>query len=103
MKHYKEFDKIYLGWSDISSLILVTIGDDEHMKSEILDFGSDGDYSAYLVDKDTEIGEHYQLVFTGNVWLKIYDDQELRQDLCAKQIKIYRAGDFGCIIQLIKN
>ena len=36
-------------------------------------------------------------------WLKIYDDEGLTEDYSADKIRVYRAGDFGCIIQLLKE
>jgi hypothetical protein len=68
----------------------------------VLDFGEDGVYGAYIIDENTEIGSHYSKVATFNDWLKIYDDDELTYKVYAEEINIYRAGDFGCIIQVIK-
>lgn len=54
MKDHREYKKIPLGESDIASLLL------RHPAGcEMLDFGEDGSYSAYLVDDDCEIPEHY--------------------------------------------
>lgn len=71
------------------------------MKLQKLHFGGDGNYSAYLVDDpDAEIGSHYSLVATFEKWLKIYDDEGLVFRGDAREIKVYQAGQFGCIIQL---
>lgn len=53
--------------------------------------------------EEAHIGEHYNLVFEGTNWIRIYDDNELTLHAKADVIKIYRAGEFGCIIQLLGN
>ena len=68
----------------------------------MIHFGSDGVYSAYIVDQEAEIGEHYKKVYSFTDWLKIYDDEGLAFDVCGKEINIYRAAEMGCIIQVIK-
>ncbi len=93
---YKDAKKIDLGMSDIASLTLRAPD-----KAEILKFGGDSAYTAYFLDEDEaeyEIGEHYTEVFSCENWLKTYDDDILTNKIYAKTIKIYRAGDYGCII-----
>ena len=96
MKHYKDYDKNYIGESDIARLILSY----PHGVSA-LNFGEDGIYCAYIVDGDAIIGDHYKKVLQAEHWLKIYDDMALIQEFKGNQINIYRAGGFGCIIQII--
>lgn len=105
MENYKECPVAYIGDSDIAALILVGYrnGSKDGLVTEPLYFGMDGSYKAYIVDEETEIGKHYKLKATFNYWLKIYDDDELVHNIKAKEIKIYRAGDMGCIIQIIKE
>lgn len=98
MKHYKEFQKEHIGESDIASL---TIRSGNNVDK--LNFGEDGNYEAYIVTEVAHIGEHYSLVFEGTNWIRIYDDTELTFLAYADVIKIYRAGDFGCVIQLLGN
>lgn len=98
MKTYKDFEKRPIGDSDISSLTIRY-----PMKAEVLNFGSDGSYSAYIVTEDAEIGEHYRLVSQGTHWAILYDEFGKTFSCHADEIKIYRAGEFGCIIQLIGN
>lgn len=96
MKNYKEFQKIHIGSSGIASLTLRSCGN-----VAPLDFGEDGSYSAYECFGDVAIGEHYEKVFSGESWLKIFDDDMLRYDKRGgeyKHIDIYRAGEMGCII-----
>jgi hypothetical protein len=101
MKYYKEFSKTFIGSSDIAGLVLSGYRNDDGHVVEPLYFGEDGRYAAYIVTGDTEIGSHYHLRTAFNDWLKIYDDDGLTLDLKAKEIRIYRAGEFGCVIQLI--
>ena len=101
MKTYKEYGKITLGYSDIASLTLVGIKGKKELTSEILQFGSDGNYSAYIVPENTEIPEHYKEISAFTDWLRIYDDDSKVADLSADEIKIFRAGNFGMIIQII--
>lgn len=100
MKSYKDYEKRFIGSSDIASLVLVGC-DADGLKSEFLNFGEDGEYRAYIVGSYTEIPEHYKHVYTFECWLKIYDDEELTYSERAKEFNIYRAGEFGCIIQVI--
>ena len=94
MKNYKEYEKRFIGASDIAALILVGC-DENGLKTSTLDFGEDGSYMAYVVDEDAEIGAHYKKVADFKHWLKIYDDDELTYRVNAQEINIYRAGDFG--------
>ena len=66
-----------------------------------LDFGEDGAYYARIVDSDTEIPAHYERVFTTySPWLWVYDDENKVIEIQNESgFAIYRAGDFGCIIQ----
>ena len=106
MKSYKEYDREFIGDSDIAALTFVGTTKNG-LKANILDFGSDGRYNAYIVDENAKIGDHYTLELEFETssgfkaWLKIYDDEGLTADYSADKIKVYRAGDFGCIIQLI--
>lgn len=102
MKNYKEYEKRFIGASDIAALILVGC-DENGLKTSTLDFGEDGSYMAYVVDEDAELGAHYKKVADFKHWLKIYDDDELTYRVNAQEINIYRAGDFGCIIQTISK
>lgn len=102
MKSYKNFPVVYVGESDIASLIVRSCGDD---RVAVLDFGGDGAYQAYhCIGDDVEIGEHYVPVFEGHSWLKIYDDHGLAYNenrYCEAEhtkVTLYRAGGYGLII-----
>lgn len=101
MKNYKEYERTYIGSSDYAAL-LVSGCKDGKLDSQYIHFGEDGIYNAYIVDGNAKIGNHYELECEFENWLKVYDDQGLVETFYAKHIKIYTAGDFGCIIQLIK-
>lgn len=98
MKNYKDYDVEFIGNSDIASLTLRA-----PMRAEILNFGEDNSYMAYIVDKDAEIGSHYKLEYTFDHWLKVYDDDGLVRTFTGDIIKVYSAGQMGCIIQIIKE
>ena len=108
MKSYKEYEKKYIGMSDIANLILAG-SSDNGLKLAVLHFGMDNDYYAYIVDADAEIGELYTKVAEFKTKktkkknkIRIYDDSFLTQEFNANKISVYRAGEMGCIIQLFK-
>ena len=97
MKSYKDFEKIYIGCSDIGSLIIRS----PYVVKEMF-FDADGRYEAYECFGEVEIPEHYDLIYSGRTWLRIYDDNEkpyyrFRPNGYTR-FDIYRAGDFGCVI-----
>ena len=99
MKNYKEFERIYLGSSDVASLTLRAPN-----LSHVMNFGEDGAYFAYFVEGEAEIGEHYRLEFEcSHCWLWVYDDEGRRLNIgdARTTIKVYRAGLKGCIIQVL--
>lgn len=102
-QHYKDFCKEYIGESDIASLILVGCGKKRLLLKE-LGFDGDDSYSAYIVDGgDVVIGSHYEKVAEFHSWMKVYDDYNMVKEFHANKIIVYRAGGFGCIIQLINS
>lgn len=103
--NYKEYKKIYIGMSDVATLIFVGCGNpdpDKEMQAVLVSFGGDGIYYAYLVDENAEIGEHYHQVASFEHWLTIYDDSGKTFNQYAKKIIVYRAGSSGTIIQVIR-
>lgn len=97
MKNYKDYNKTYIGSSDSAYLTLKTITG----TTEKLCFGEDGSYSAYVVDEDTLIPKHYHKEFEFTDSLEIYNNfGELEWSAKAKQISVYTAGNFGCLIKL---
>ena len=104
MKNYKDFEKEYIGSSDIASLILAGYEENKGLSLKELRFGEDGFYNAFIVDeKDVEIGSHYNKVAEFDSWMKIYDDECLVRNFKADKIIVYRAYEMGCIIHLIDN
>lgn len=107
LNDYHSCEKIRIGSSDIASLIAVGCGKDD-LKTAAIDFGEDGDYSAYVCGEKTEIPGYYTKVFECHSWLKIYDDTGLVFDSTAysdwfNHFEIYRAGSFGTIIKITKE
>ena len=102
MKNYKDYDKQFIGDSDEARLILKS-----ESRLEFLNFGEDGSYWAYFVDEFCEIPDHYTLVHTFSAadtytTVIFYDDEGKTNSITTKEIRIYRSGDFGCIVQAIK-
>lgn len=97
---HKAYGKLPLGYSDIASLILRSMNEDGQ-KLGILDFGGDGCYNAYIVDADAKIPERYSLVFKGHNWLWVYSDSARVAEFDGRLINVYRAGGYGCVIQII--
>lgn len=101
MKSYKEYGGIPLGTSDSARIMLAGVKD-----ARFINFGEDGFYHAYLVDENATIGEHYKLQFEmdGSAGASVYDDVERMATIPrCDVIKVYRAGNFGCIIQCINQ
>lgn len=105
MKTYKDFEKQYIGSSDIAALIMSGYRNGDGLVTDLLHFGEDGAYSAYIVtetEDDVEIGSHYSKVASFNNWLKIYDDTGLSYNVEGSEINIYRSEMYGCIIQIVQ-
>lgn len=100
LKYYKEFPKEYIGDSDIAALLFAGLSENG-LISQWVQFGGDSSYDAYIVDEEAEIGAHYSFIVEFKKWLIIYDDLSLSRTFYAEKIKVYRAGNYGCIIQLI--
>lgn len=103
-KSYKDFQKVPLGGSDKAQLTL--IGGDKRLMPETftLNFGEDNDYSAYLVEGECQIGDHYELWKEFRGYMSIYDDTGVVANYRVGVnglIRVYRAGEMGCIIQLL--
>lgn len=98
MKTYKNFEKRFIGASNSAYLTLTGA---DGAKAE-LKFGEDGEYYAYIVPENTEIGNHYtkRAEFEGSVTITDDDGDEVR--LIADKIEFFRAGEFGCVIRLTR-
>lgn len=111
MSYYKDFEKKYLGYSDVAALTIQCaaekISENPYslLGAFILEFGSDGNYYAYIVHGDAEIGGHYSLVKTieNCAWIRVFDDdsKQFEYYLSSEKntLKIWRAGDYTCIFQ----
>ena len=100
MKNTYKDNLIYLGFSDISQLLLRPCNKDP----KILKMGKDGIYKAWLVtSQDVEIPDHYKLNFIFKTWLKVYDDEMLTATIRAKEILVYTAGEMGVLIRALNG
>lgn len=99
---YKENTIYCFGSSDIATLILVGMKE-EGLCSEFLNMGKDGSYKAYVIDETYEVPEHYELAYEFRNWLRVYDDDSLVREFQGKNIKVYRSGKMGILIQEIKG
>ena len=99
MKSYKDYEKKILGTSDVSTLVLVgmVLG---VVTPVTLRFGADATYTAYVVDNDAKIGDHYSEVARFSGWMKVYDDDGCAASFNSDEIVVYRAERMGCIIRL---
>lgn len=107
MKNYNlDYSREYIGASDISHLTFFGMDEsDEHnrYKRKVIYFAGDGEYFAYIADEECGIPEHYNKEAEFDNWLRIYDNDICTRNFHAKKINVYRAGGYGCIIQLIKE
>lgn len=97
MRSYTSFRKIYIGASDIGSLIFRSANSLKEVH-----FGASSYYEAYeCFGDDVEIDKQFKVIFKGDMWLKIYDDNWVTYDrsLCndMKKITVYH-NDTECII-----
>ena len=99
--YYKEFDKVSLGSSDIACLTMRGCSKDGELILQNLSFGGDGCYSAYYVKGEAEIGKHYEKAGEFHHWLEIFDDEAKTLTVRGDTILVYRAGDYGCIVQVL--
>ena len=106
MKSYKDYLLLYLGRSDMASLVLVYFDNvDYELQSKILPMGSDGAYRGRVIYNDVEIPSHYTKQFSINAsWVKIFDDDSLcwigRKDAI---YEFYTAGDRTLLINIKRN
>ncbi len=106
MKYYRDYPLIYLGTSDMASLVLVYFDNvDYEVQSRILPMESYGAYRARVVYNDVEIPSHYTKQFSINAsWVKIFDDDSScwigRKDAI---YEFYTAGDRTLLINIKKK
>ena len=102
-KVYRDYRRVYIGESERAELTLRFFNfEKKAIDHKGLHFGGDNAYSAYLIqDEEVEIPNYYQLVFENNSpWINIIDDMNVITLNNLENVKIYRAGDYGCIICL---
>ena len=98
MKNHHNCPKVSIGSSDLAELIVRGPG-----KVGTLAFGEDGSYRAYIVDRDCDIPGYYKQVFECRNWIVVYDDEGKSFEIenHGSTYRVFRAGEFGCIIQRI--
>lgn len=98
MRDHHSYEQRTIGGSDMASLVF-RFADGVHEVA----FGEDGLYRAYIVDAECIIPAHYTLVCEGKRWLKVYDDNGKSFECMGDLIRVYTAGNFGCIIQILED
>lgn len=69
-----------------------------------LHFADADEYNAYVSENTEEFfGPGYRKYAEFLNWMKIYDDGRMTQKFLADKIIVYRAGETGCAIRLIKK
>lgn len=99
-KNYHDCKRLYLGESDIAQIILRT-----NNGAKAIDFGGDGEYQAYFDDGENAVIPAYYACVVDVIcaWAWIYDDDSRTQKINFKKdmrLRVYRAGEYGCIIQI---
>ena len=104
---YTDFPTLSIGVSDCAALVL--IGGDEKghgLASSVLNFGEDGAYNAHILTTDYHDlipRSIYRPVAHFSTYMQVLDSLCGMADgmqFIARNITIYRAGEFGCIIEL---
>lgn len=93
-------NKTYIGSSDIASVYITGSKDGNTVINEI-HFGGDDSYHAYMADETVIIPDYYRLVADVEGPATITDDYESFAIENKGPIRVYRAGEMGCIIQTV--
>lgn len=98
-KDYHSY-QMFIGESEIAALVAVFFENGE-LKTDLLRFGGDETYLAYLTDMSYQIPEHYKLVRTFEPsWFTLYDDHQLTVHAYLEApMRVYRAGNYSCVFQ----
>ena len=100
---YKLCNKEHIGSSDRAVLTLAGLDSNNQEFLYELAFGEDNTYDAYIAYENTDIGEHYKKVVEFFSYMEISDDDGFVTEYKADKICVYRAGEMGCVIQLINK
>lgn len=116
VKSYRDFPKYFIGESDSARLIVEGYYPTRGNILRKIQFGEDGVYRARIgqakdlgveltgVDwiDDNEIWKkvpsYYEKILDSWGYLDVYDDTGKTMRISASVIRVYRAGDFGCLI-----
>lgn len=91
----------HLGASDIAALTLIGPANGR-LTSHVLNMGLDEHYRAWIVDETIQVPSHYNFECEFKSYMWVFDDDEKTQEFQSEKIKVYRAGEMGILIQLIK-
>lgn len=99
---YKRAPKIHVGGSDRASLFAIGFDVNYGWRFVPIHFGADDSYKAYICTEQAEIGAHYHLVGELYHEIRIIDDDDgnCTFEASADRINLWRAGEFGFVVQL---
>lgn len=96
MKTYKDFPRVFIGYSDRSDLVLRS-----YSEVKFLGFDHEDNYFAWFVNEPIEIdkiGGAFRNVMTCRSTLWVYDDERRTAAFDAPEIRVYIDNDDNCII-----
>ncbi len=96
MKTYKDFPRVFIGYSDRSDLVLRSCGE-----VKFLGFDHEDNYYAYFVTEPIDIsrlGPEFRRALSCRSVLWIYDDLERTVCIDAPKIDVYITNDDVCVI-----
>lgn len=96
---------VYLGVSDGAEIhITYALRDSEQTEAKFIHFGGDGKYKAYVINEGDPVPEHYkEFADLSNAWWICFYDDWAKHVKIRGGARIYRAGQYGCLIVLAKN
>ena len=99
---YKFAPKLHVGGYDRASLFAIGFDINYGWRFVPIHFGADDSYKAYICTEKAKIGAHYHLVGELYHEIRIIDDDDgnCTFEASADRIMLWRAGEFGFIVQL---
>lgn len=96
MKTYKDFPRVFIGYSDRSDLVLRS-----YNEVKFLGFDHEDNYYAYFVTEPIDIsklGPEFRHVMSCKSTLWVYDDESRTASFDAPEISVFITNDDICII-----
>lgn len=98
VKAYKRI-MLHLGTSDTATLTLRGYRPQQGVTLDLLTFGGDASYSAWLVFDRALVPAHYTEVASFERWVDVIDDTEVTIKIRGvSRIGVFRAGEMGVLI-----